>query len=103
MSFELSGKTYETDEEGYLQNLNDWSKEAGEYIAGTEDVEMDEKRWEVVNWLRKYYSEYGIAPAIKLLIKEMMTMFGKDKKETQKYLYLDFCKFCYCPVKSGVS
>jgi len=64
---------------------------------------MDEKRWEVVNWLRKYYSEYGIAPAIKLLIKEMMTMFGKDKKETQKYLYLDFCKFCYCPVKSGVS
>lgn len=51
-SFEFKGKTYETDEEGYLMNLDDWNEEIAEYIAKTEDIEMDEKRWEVVNFLK---------------------------------------------------
>jgi sulfur relay (sulfurtransferase) DsrC/TusE family protein len=33
MSFEISGKTYETDEEGYLLNLADWTKEAAEHLG----------------------------------------------------------------------
>jgi sulfur relay (sulfurtransferase) DsrC/TusE family protein len=32
MSFEINGKTYETDEEGYLLNLADWTTEAAASI-----------------------------------------------------------------------
>lgn len=52
MSFEINGKTCETDEEGYLQSLDDWNEEVAEYIAGTEDVEMGEEQWKIVNFLR---------------------------------------------------
>ena len=33
MSFEINGKTYETDEEGYLLNLADWTPEAAAHLA----------------------------------------------------------------------
>ena len=31
MAFEINGKTYETDEEGYLANLSDWNTDAVSY------------------------------------------------------------------------
>jgi len=108
MSFEFKGKVYETDEEGYLQQLDDWSPEVAEYIAKTEDIEMDERRWEVVNFLRNYYQEYQIAPMIKILIKEMAKMFGPEKGNN-KYLYELFpagpakqaCKIAGLPKPTG--
>ena len=63
MSFEISGKTYETDEEGYLLNLADWTKEAAEHLAEEEKVPLTDNHWEVINFLREYYNEYQIAPA----------------------------------------
>ena len=33
MGFELNGKTYETDEEGYLVNLGDWSEDVASFLA----------------------------------------------------------------------
>jgi TusE/DsrC/DsvC family sulfur relay protein len=64
MSFEINGKTYETDEEGYLLNLADWTKEAAEHLAEEEKVPLTDNHWEVINFLREYYNEYQIAPAV---------------------------------------
>ncbi|MDI6735029.1 MAG: TusE/DsrC/DsvC family sulfur relay protein [bacterium] len=106
--FELKGKFYETDEEGYLQNLDDWNEDVALAIAKTEDIEMDERRWEVVNFLKSYYKEYQIAPMIKILIKEMAKMFGPEKGNN-KYLYELFpagpakqaCKIAGLPKPTG--
>ena len=64
MGIEVNGTTYETDEEGYLVNLADWTEDIGKAIAQTENVEMSPNHWEVVNFLRDYYNEYQIAPAV---------------------------------------
>lgn len=86
MSFELNGVTYETDEDGYLLHLDQWTKEVAEYLAGTEGITMSEAHWEVVNFLREYYNEYKIAPMIRILTKAIGKKLGKDKGNT-KYLY----------------
>ena len=65
MSIEVNGTTYETDEEGYLVNLADWNADVANYIAGTESIEMTDNHWEVVNFLRGYYDEFQIAPAVR--------------------------------------
>ena len=40
-------------------------------LAETENVsEMTEEHWKVVNYLRDYYLEFGIAPMIRKLCKE---------------------------------
>ena len=83
MSIEVNGKTYETDEEGYLVNLADWTQEVGEHIAKEENLEMTPSHWEVVNFLRDYYNEYQIAPAVRVLTKAIGKQLGAGQGQQQ--------------------
>jgi tRNA 2-thiouridine synthesizing protein E len=88
MAFELNGVNYETDEDGYLIDLSQWTKDVAEYLAKTEEIpEMTEKHWQIVDFLRDYYKEYQIAPMIKILIKEIMKLMDLNKKDASKMLY----------------
>ena len=108
MGFEINGKTYETDEEGYLLNLSEWTEDAANYIAKTENVEMTPAHWEVVNFLRQYYNDFQIAPAVRVLTKAIGKQLGPDKG-TSKYLYELFpygpakqaCKIAGLPKPTG--
>ena len=108
MSIEIEGKTYETDEEGYLANLSDWSHELAEAMASMDGCDLTENHWEVVNFLREYYEEYQIAPAVRVLTKAIGKRLGKDKGNS-KYLYELFpygpakqaCKYAGLPKPTG--
>ncbi|MDH5637770.1 MAG: TusE/DsrC/DsvC family sulfur relay protein [Nitrospinota bacterium] len=86
MNIELNGVTYETDEDGYLVNVDQWNKDVAAVLAKDEGVEMSENHWEVVDFLREYYEEYKIAPMIRILTKAIGKKLGKEKGNT-KYLY----------------
>lgn len=87
-SFEFSGKVIETDDEGYLQNLDDWNKEVAEYLAKTEGITLTEKHRELIDWVRDYFQKFQVAPAIKSLIKEVGKLENiEDKKEANKFVY----------------
>ncbi len=108
MSIEIEGKSYETDEEGYLANLSDWSHELAEAMARMDGCDLTENHWEVVNFLREYYEEYQIAPAVRVLTKAIGKRLGKDKGNS-KYLYELFpygpakqaCKYAGLPKPTG--
>ena len=108
MGIEVNGTTYETDEEGYLVNLSDWNEEIGKVIAQTENVEMTPNHWEVVNFLRDYYNEYQIAPAVRVLTKAIGKQLCPEKGNS-KYLYELFpygpakqaCKIAGLPKPTG--
>lgn len=108
MPYQVNGHTIEHDEEGYITNLSDWSKELAEEIAKTENVEMTDEHWEVVNFLRDYYDEYQIAPAVRVLIKAVKKTMGPDKGNN-KYMYELFpygpakqaCKIAGLPKPTG--
>ena len=68
-NIEVAGKSYETDEEGYLINLAEWNTDIANYMAQTENITMTDSHWEVVNFLREYFEEYQIAPAVRVLTK----------------------------------
>ncbi len=105
---EVAGKSIEVDEEGYLVNLSDWDEQVADYLAKEEKVEMTQNHWEVVNFLREYYSEYQIAPAIRVLTKAIAKKLGPDKGNN-KYLYELFpygpakqaCKIAGLPKPTG--
>jgi len=107
-TIEVNGTTFETDEEGYLVNLADWTEDIAKHIAVTENVDMSENHWEVVNFLRKYYEEYQIAPAVRVLTKAIGKTLGPDKGNSQ-YLYELFpygpakqaCKIAGLPKPTG--
>ncbi len=85
-ALEVGGKSIELDEDGFLANIEDWSEEIALALAKTENVDMTDAHWEVVNFLREYYAEYKIAPMIRILTKAIGKKLGKEKGNT-KYLY----------------
>ncbi len=107
-SIEAGGKSYEVDEEGYLQNLSEWNEDVANVLAAGENVTMTEQHWEVVNFLREYYNEYQIAPAVRVLTKAIGKKLGADKGNS-KYLYELFpfgpakqaCKIAGLPKPTG--
>jgi TusE/DsrC/DsvC family sulfur relay protein len=104
----VNGKDYEVDEEGYLIDLSQWNREVGEELAKSEKVEMTEGHWEVIDFLREYYDEYQIAPAVRVLTKAIGKKLGKEKGNS-KYLYELFpygpakqaCKIAGLPKPTG--
>jgi tRNA 2-thiouridine synthesizing protein E len=108
MAIDVGGKAVETDEEGYLVNLGDWTEDAAKVLAKQDDLELTESHWEVINFLREYYAEYQIAPAVRVLTKAIGKKLGKDKGNS-KYLYELFpygpakqaCRFAGLPKPTG--
>ena len=104
----VEGKDYEVDEEGYLINLAEWVPEMAAIMAKDEDTELTDAHWEVLNFLREYYEEYQIAPAVRVLTKAIGKKLGKDKGNS-KYLYELFpygpgkqaCKYAGLPKPTG--
>ncbi len=108
MSYELNGASVEHDEEGYITDLSVWNRELADLIAKDENIDMTDEHWEVVNFLRDYYEEYQIAPAVRVLIKAVKKSMGNDKGNN-KYLYTLFpygpakqaCKIAGLPKPTG--
>jgi len=108
MALQVDGKSVEVDEEGYLMNRDDWTDNIASAIAVEEKLEMSDSHWEVVNFLREYYEEYQIAPAVRVLTKAIGKKLGKDKGNS-KYLYELFpygpakqaCKIAGLPKPTG--
>ena len=96
-TIDVGGKALEVDEEGYLVNLDDWSEEAAEVLAKSENLELTENHWEVIHFLREYYNEFQIAPAVRVLTKAIGKKLGKEKGNS-KYLYE---LFPYGPAKQA--
>ena len=108
MPIEVNGKMLETDEEGYLANINEWEPGVAEVMAKQDDLELTSEHWDIINFLREYYEEYQIAPAVRVLTKAIGKKLGADKGNS-KYLYELFpygpakqaCKYAGLPKPTG--
>jgi TusE/DsrC/DsvC family sulfur relay protein len=70
-TFSHGNVSLEVDEDGFMQEPDKWNEDAALALATTEGVdEMGDSHWKVVNYLRKYYLDFGVAPMIRKLCKE---------------------------------
>jgi len=107
-SIVVNGATLETDQEGYLMNLADWNKDVASAMAHQDDCVLTDSHWEVIEFLREYFEAYEIAPAIRILTKQIGKKLGKEKGNS-KYLYELFpegpakqaCKYAGLPKPTG--
>lgn len=97
MSYELNGKTIETNDSGYLNDPNDWSKELAAVIAADEGIELTDAHMDVLNYLRDEYLNNGQnQPNERTILKAMGAAWGK--RISSKDLYELFPKM---PSKQG--
>lgn len=70
-TFEFEGGTIEVDEDGFMQEPEVWNEAIAKALATTEGVdELTEDHWKVVNYLREYFLQFGVAPMIRKVTKE---------------------------------
>ena len=67
MEREINGKIVETDPEGYLVNLEDWSEELAVELAKEDKLELGENHWKVIHYMRDQFAQNGTAPNLRFL------------------------------------
>lgn len=68
---DVNGKKVEVDEDGFLVNLADWDENVAKFLAEQEGIEeLNEDHWKLINYLKNYFDEYGIAPMVRKMTKE---------------------------------
>jgi tRNA 2-thiouridine synthesizing protein E len=69
--FEHGNVSIEVDEDGFMQAPEEWNEEVAAALGSTEGVDaLTDDHWKVVNYLRDYYLQFGVAPMIRKLCKQ---------------------------------
>ena len=68
---DVCGKTYELNEEGFMQKPDEWNEEVASALAKAEVGldELTEDHWKVINYIRGYYLEKNLAPMVRKVCK----------------------------------
>lgn len=63
-------------EEGYLNNPEDWNGDVAVQLARTEGIELTNEHWRVIEFMREYFADHGIAADARFVIKFLAEELG---------------------------
>ncbi|MCO1335885.1 TusE/DsrC/DsvC family sulfur relay protein [Microbulbifer sp. OS29] len=75
----VNGREIPLDKEGYLRNLNDWSRDTALQLASAEDIELTDEHWQIIELLQGFYREFELSPAMRPLVKYIAQHLGAEK------------------------
>ena len=80
-------KPYARDVEGYLVNPEEWDKTIAHELAREEGIELDDSYWLVLDFMRLYYSDHGIAADVRHLISYLASAKQCNKTQAKKMIF----------------
>ena len=67
---QINGKTIEFDEEGFMVNPEDWTRQIAEVLAKEIGInKLEEDHWKVIEFSRADFNEKGEAPTLRRITK----------------------------------
>lgn len=88
MAYDFNGTEIETTPTGYLVNTSDWSKELAEHMANADGIQLTERHWDLIEFLRDEFLNKGTNPNTRNIVKAMSKAWGE--KLSQKDVYALF-------------
>ncbi len=89
MAIEFEGTSIQTNPSGYLSDPESWSEGLASALAGEEGVELGDRHWDVIRFLRaEYFENNQTQPNTRAIVKAMSAAWGE--KISQKDLYALF-------------
>ncbi len=76
-SFKFKGKQIKVYPIGNIVNMENWTEGLAIHLAEKEGIILNNAHWVVLNYLRKFYFQYGITPMVKILMKHMEEELGE--------------------------
>jgi tRNA 2-thiouridine synthesizing protein E len=86
MALIVGSLSLETTEQGFLVNKEDWNEEIASQLAEAEKITLSEQHWEIIYFIRSYYTQYKHLPNTRVFIKAMANALGEDKGNS-RYLH----------------
>lgn len=87
MAIVVDGKTIETNEKGYLVKQEDWTETVAKEMAKAEDLELTERHWDLIKFLRdEYFNNNASQPNTRNIVKAMSAAWN-DKNVNAKTIY----------------
>jgi TusE/DsrC/DsvC family sulfur relay protein len=90
MNIHVKGKMIETNEQGFLSNLDDWSEDFASKLADQEGIKLYDDHWELMLYFRGYYEENLVNPTMHQLVLTLGKQSEKhfhDLKAYEKHIY----------------
>ncbi len=75
------------DIEGYLVNPDDWTDDIAIDLAKEEGIELTDPHWQILHFIREYYSENSVIPDIRHVDAYLAAENNIDKKEAKKIIF----------------
>lgn len=82
----LQNANLELNAKGYLNNFDAWNKDFAIEMAKKHDLELTDCHWHVIDFLRDYQAEFGIAPDPREIIKKLSKQISPTMPCTRKNL-----------------
>jgi tRNA 2-thiouridine synthesizing protein E len=78
-TLKVGERLIETDSEGYLRRLDDWSEDFAIALAHSEGLALSPAHWEVITYLRAYYAEHGVQAQVRAMIRHFSLRWGAER------------------------
>ncbi len=82
---DLNGRRLHLTEDGFLLDRSQWDREVARALAAQDRVELTDRHWEIIEFVRAYYDQYHIVPIMRILARAIGKRLGEDKGKS-KYL-----------------
>ncbi|MDK2795612.1 MAG: dissimilatory sulfite reductase related protein [Archaeoglobaceae archaeon] len=109
---EIKGKQLILDDDGFLQDWEQWDEEVAVILAKdprctSEPIELTEEHWKIIRYIRSHYIKYGVAPPVRMLLKQAKKDIGQHVD--LQYIYKlfpqgpakDACRIAGLPKPTG--
>lgn len=83
-----SAGTLARDEEGYLVDPADWTRDIAQILAAEEGLELTEEHWKVIGFMRASWEENQIAVDARFTIKFIAEELGYGAKARKRLFEL---------------
>ena len=89
----IAGAEVQINDEGFLTEYDEWSEDIGTELAKNIGVDMTDRHWELIRWLREDYKEEGetgtarrVQTAGGFPTKEQFQLFPKKPAKKMAYV-----------------
>lgn len=72
----VAGQPVQTDSEGYLLNLDDWSEDFVRAQAKAEGLTLTPAHWEIISYLRAYFDAHRVQAQVRAMIQHFSAVWG---------------------------
>ena len=80
MNLTVNDTEIELDENGYLANPEQWSRDVAEALSAQQGLTLTDRHWDVIDYLRQeYFENSGNQPNNRIMAKAMSEKWGGEK------------------------